>query len=146
MHFFVESLPVMLQASLLLLACGLCRYMWSINTSVAYTLIGLTGLGVIFFFAIVIAGMSSYACPFQTPASTALRGPWKRVRCGVVSSGSHSKRVLSRIIQTLKRRVRPILRRPSPPIENLLRSVQIQDLRPWLEPKDLAHYSQDKRQ
>ena len=49
--------------------------MWSINASVAYTLIGLTGLGVIFFVAIVIAGMSSYACPFQTPASTALRGP-----------------------------------------------------------------------
>ena len=75
LHFFIESLPVMLQASLLLLTCGLCRYMWSINTSVAYTLIGLTGLGVIFFVAIVIAGMLSYACPFQTPASTALHGP-----------------------------------------------------------------------
>ena len=27
LHFFVESLPLMLQAALLLLACGLCRYM-----------------------------------------------------------------------------------------------------------------------
>jgi len=35
LHFFVESLPVMLQAALLLLACGLCRHMWSINPSVA---------------------------------------------------------------------------------------------------------------
>jgi len=48
LHFFVESLPVMLQVALLLLACGLCRYMWSISTPVAYTLISLTGLGVTF--------------------------------------------------------------------------------------------------
>jgi hypothetical protein len=47
-HFFVESLPLMLQAALLLLACGLCRHMWSINALVARTLISLTGLGVTF--------------------------------------------------------------------------------------------------
>ena len=36
------------------------------------------------------------------------------------------------VVQILKRRVWPILRRPSPPIENLLRDVQIQDLnRGW---------------
>ena len=74
----------MLRVALLLLACGLCRYMWSVNAFVAYTLIGLTGLGVVFYIGIVIAGMSSYACPFQTPASTALRGPWKKVWRGVV--------------------------------------------------------------
>ena len=84
LHFFVEGLPVMLQVALLLLACGLCRYMWSINTFVAYTLIGLTGLGVVFYVGIVIAGMTSYACPFQTPVSTALRGPWKKVWHGIV--------------------------------------------------------------
>jgi len=79
-HLFVESLPVMLQMSLLLLACGLCRYTWSINTSVASVLITLTVLGILFYLGIVIAGMSSYECPFQTPASTHLRSLWKGIR------------------------------------------------------------------
>ena len=79
-HLFVESLPIMLQVSLLLLACGLCRYTWSINTTVAYILITLTTLGTLFYFAIVVAGTSSYDCPFQTPASTRLRSLWKGIR------------------------------------------------------------------
>ena len=79
-HLFVESLPVMLQIALLLLACGLCRYMASINTPVAGVLITLTALGVLFYLAIVVAGTSSYACPLQTPASAALRGLWKKIQ------------------------------------------------------------------
>ena len=135
---FVESLPLMLQTALLLLACGLCRHMWSINTLVARTLISLTGLGVIFYIAIVIAGMSSYACPFQTPASTALRGLWKkvrgeitmwsrRVRCRVVSYIVHSKRAFSWTHGVWNRRVQPLLHRqssPAIPLEN----VQVQPL------------------
>ena len=124
LYFFVESLPVMLQVSLLLLACGLCRYMWSISASVAYALISLTGLGVIFYIAVVIAGMSSYACPFQTPVSIALRGSWKKVRHGTISI-VRTKRVLSRTRRMWNRRVRPLLRRqslPTIPLEN----VQIQ--------------------
>ena len=78
-HLFVESLPLMLQVALLLLACGLCRHMISINDSVAAVLITLTTLGVLFYLGVVIAGVSSYACPFQTPASTALHGLWKKV-------------------------------------------------------------------
>ena len=138
LHFFIESLPVMLQAALLLLACGLCRHMWSINAWVAYTLICLTGLGATFFIAIVITGMSSYACPFQTPASTTLRGPWKRVRRGVFSSGRYFKRVLSRIIRILKRRVRSLLRPPPLPADVPLRDIEIPKPEPWLKPKDLA--------
>ena len=34
-RLFIESLPIMLQIALLLLASGLSRYMWSVNTSVA---------------------------------------------------------------------------------------------------------------
>jgi len=79
-HTFVESLPVMLQLALLLLACGLCRQMAPVNTTVAGVLIALTGLGVLFYLGIVIAGTSSYACPLQTPASTTLRGLWKEIR------------------------------------------------------------------
>ena len=70
---FIEGLPVMLQIALLLLACGLSRYMWSVNTSVARVVISLTVLGVLFYVGIVVAGMWSYECPFQTPASIALR-------------------------------------------------------------------------
>ena len=76
-HLFVESLPVMLQVALLLLACGLCKHMASINTPVAGVLITLTMVGVVFYLGIVIAGASSYECPFQTPVSVALRGMWK---------------------------------------------------------------------
>ena len=138
LHFFIESLPVMLQAALLLLTCGLCRHMWSINATVAYTLICLTGLGLAFFIGIVIAGMSSYACPFQTPASTALRGPWKKIRHRAISSGDHFKRALSRMIWILKRRIWPLLRRPLLPIAISVRDSQVQESEPWLSPKDLA--------
>ena len=72
-HLIVESLPVMLQIALLLLAGGLCNYMGSINTSVAYTLVTITGFGVLFYVGVVIAGASSYECPFQTPGSVLLR-------------------------------------------------------------------------
>ena len=138
LHFFVESLPVMLQVALLLLACGLCRYMWSINTSVAYILITLTGLGVAFYVVVVIAGTSSYACPFQTPISIALRSPWKRIRHGVVSCIFHSKRALLRTRLAWKRRVRPLARRQSLPTTIMLENVQVQESEPWLRLKDLT--------
>ena len=72
-HLFIESLPIMLQIALLLLASGLSRYMWSVNTSVARVVISFTALGILFYVAIVVAGTSSYECPFQTPVPTALR-------------------------------------------------------------------------
>jgi hypothetical protein len=72
-RMFIESLPIMLQIALLLLACGLSRYMWSVNTSVARIIITFTVLGVLFYIGIVAAGTSSYECPFQTPASIGLR-------------------------------------------------------------------------
>ena len=61
------------QIALFLLTCGLSRYMWSVNTSVARVVISLTILGFLFYIGIVAAGMSSYECPFQTPVSIALR-------------------------------------------------------------------------
>jgi hypothetical protein len=79
-HFFIESLPVMLQIALLLFACGLCRYTAFVNTSVAGVLNVLTALGVLFYAGIVIAGTSSYDCPFQTPASGTLRSLWAKLK------------------------------------------------------------------
>jgi hypothetical protein len=72
-RLFIESLPIMLQIALLLLACGLSRSMWSVNTAVAWVIISFTVLGILFYLGIVIAGTSSYECPFQTPASIGLR-------------------------------------------------------------------------
>ena len=72
-HFFIESLPVMLQIALLLLACGLSRYTWSVNTSVGRVVISFTVLGFLFYIGIVFAGTLSDQCPFQTPASSTLR-------------------------------------------------------------------------
>jgi len=72
-HLFIESLSIMLQIALLLLACGLSRHMWSINTSVVHVVITFTVLGIVFYVGIVVAGTSNHYGPFQTPASTALR-------------------------------------------------------------------------
>ena len=127
LHFFVESLSAMLQVSLFLLACGLCRHMWSINTPVAYTLIGLTGLGATFYIVILIAGTSSYACPFQTPVSTALRGLWKRV-----------KQALSCIRQSWHRRASPFCCCSSLLPTTSRRGVKVQGSEPWLKPEDLT--------
>jgi len=70
---FIDGLPIMLQAALLLLTSALSRYMWSVNTSVARVVISFTVLGVLFYTGIVAAGTSSYECPFQTPTSITLR-------------------------------------------------------------------------
>ena len=72
-RLFTESIPVILQIALLPLTCGLSRYMWSVNISVARVVISFPALGILFYVGIVAAGISSYECPFQTPASAALR-------------------------------------------------------------------------
>jgi hypothetical protein len=69
----INSLPVMLQTAVLLFGCGLSRYLWSVDTSVAWVVISFTTLGVLSYLAILAAGTSSYECPFQTPASVLLR-------------------------------------------------------------------------
>ena len=67
------SLPLMLQAALLLLGCALSRYLWEINVAIASVLIGVTSFGIVFYIFIVVAGAASEGCPYQTPGSTALR-------------------------------------------------------------------------
>ena len=136
LHPFIESLPVMLQVSLFLLAWGLCRHMWTINTTIAYTLVTLTGLGVLVYLGIVISGISSYACPFQTPVSVALHSSWKKLRQRTVSLFTQCRRTLSRTRRVWNRSVRTFLRRqPSSPIP--LEDVQVQRPRRWLKPEDL---------
>jgi len=141
LHFFIESLPVMLQVALLLLACGLCRHMWTVYRPmfplVPLTLTFLTGLGVVFYIGIVIAGVSSYACPFQTPASIALRGPWEKIRRGIASVIVRSKQVLSRTHRMWERGFRSLLRRQSQPTTPL-EAARVHRPARWLGSKDFA--------
>jgi hypothetical protein len=69
----MESLPIMLQIALLLLTCGLSRYVWALNASVGRVVVSFTVFGALFYIVVVVAGTSSYECPFQTPVSIGLR-------------------------------------------------------------------------
>ncbi|KAF9783437.1 hypothetical protein BJ322DRAFT_1070828 [Thelephora terrestris] len=69
----LESLPLMLQAALLLMGCALSRYLWEVDTTVAAVVVGMTSCGVLFYLSVVIAGAASINCPYQTPASSLIR-------------------------------------------------------------------------
>ncbi|OJA07897.1 hypothetical protein AZE42_02752 [Rhizopogon vesiculosus] len=74
-HFdaVLEGLPVLLQLSLLLFGVALGANLWAQQQIVACIVIGSTAFGVIFYALIVVAALTSNACPFQTPASNRLR-------------------------------------------------------------------------
>ena len=72
-NYAMESLPLMLQAALLLLGCALSRYLWEINATVASVVLGTTMFGVLFYLFIVVAGAVFLSCPYQTPGSHILR-------------------------------------------------------------------------
>lgn len=69
----IESLPMLLQFSLLLLGAALALFLWDVNRMAASVVAGFTAYGLSFYTCIAIAGMFSYECPFQTPLSLTLR-------------------------------------------------------------------------
>ena len=69
----MESLPLMLQAALLLLGCALSRYLWEIDATVASVVLGVTSFGVLFYLFIVVAGAVFASCPYQTPGAHVIR-------------------------------------------------------------------------
>jgi len=71
--YVMESLPLMLQAALLLLGGALSQYLWEMNTTVASVILGFTSFGILFYLFIVIAGLVSASCPYQTPGSRILQ-------------------------------------------------------------------------
>ena len=81
-HFqlVIESLPVMLQLALLLLACALSLYLWPINQTVAGVIIAVTLLGVGSYLFFTLAATLSYSCPYQTPSSVVFRALLSRHR------------------------------------------------------------------
>ena len=68
----MESLPMMLQAALLLLGCALSRYFWDVNTTVASVVFGVISFGLLFYLFIVVEGVASPSCPYQTPVAHVL--------------------------------------------------------------------------
>jgi hypothetical protein len=74
-HFdlVMESLPLMLQAALLLLGYALSQYLFTIDNVIAGVVIGFTSFGLLFYLLIISAATLSYNCPFQTPASLIIR-------------------------------------------------------------------------
>ena len=78
--YVMESLPVMLQAGLLLLGCALTRYLWEIDSTITSVILGVTSLGVTFYLFIVIAGTASENCPYQTPAAHISRHTIRHIR------------------------------------------------------------------
>src|SRR5258708_21508136 len=84
----MESLPVMLQAALLLLGCALSRYLWEISFTIASVVLGLTSLGLLFYLFILAVGTAVESCPYQTPGSYLLRYLGPRVPRIVHSAAS----------------------------------------------------------
>jgi len=71
--YVMESLPLMLQAALLLLGCALSLYLWEIDVTIASVVVGVTSFGIIFYIFVVVAGTASESCPYQTPGARIFR-------------------------------------------------------------------------
>ena len=69
----MESLPLMLQAALLLLGYALSRYLWEFNATIASVVLGVTSFGALFYLFIVVAGAASESYPYQTPWTSIVR-------------------------------------------------------------------------
>ena len=74
----MEFLPIMLQFSLLLLGCALSQYLWTLDMTIASVVIGVTSFGVLVYTLIVIMGIFSESCPYQTPGSQSIRYLWRK--------------------------------------------------------------------
>lgn len=77
--YVMESLPLMLQVSLLLLGCALSTYLWHIKVVIAAVVIGVTTFGATFYAFIVVAGAVFESCPYQTPSALFLRFLWNKI-------------------------------------------------------------------
>ena len=72
-NLVMDSLPLLLHASLLLLGYGLSNYLLFLDQTVAGVVIGFTSFCLFFYFASSAAAIISEHCPFQTPLSLTLR-------------------------------------------------------------------------
>ena len=84
------SLPLMLQAALLLLGCALSKYLWGINTTVASVVLSVTLFGLLFYLFIIAAGITSDSCPYQTPVIDVIRHSLRLLRSAFALFAKHS--------------------------------------------------------
>ena len=122
----VGSLPLMLQAALLLLGCALSRYLWEVDITIASVVLGVTSFGSLFYLLISAAGTAFKACPYQTPGSYVLR--YLGLKAHSAASGFPSLRVAglairntlmkSRVIRTIVANLRCY--HPWWPVENMV--------------------------
>ena len=108
----MEALPLMLQVALLLLGCALSLYLWGINTTVASVVLGITAFGLLFYLFIVIAGVVSENCPYQTPLANFLRYTPVAISHTPIAL-YRTVRGVFRSIQIILHRIRDILQRVS---------------------------------
>ena len=66
LDWMLRSLPLMLQAALLLLGCAPSRYLWEIDTAVASVVLGVTPFGFLFYLSTFVTGTNSKDYPYQT--------------------------------------------------------------------------------
>ena len=71
--FVMETLPLMLQAALLLLGYALAIYLFTIDKMVGAVITAFTSAGLLFYGLITFAAILSFNCPFQTPFSLVVR-------------------------------------------------------------------------
>ena len=117
--------------------------MASINVPIAGILIGLTALGALFYIGVVIAGTSSYDCPFQTPGSIGLHSLWAKIGPRLTPSLLPIAAVLQNLGEIIQCQIfRILMRLPHINIQHRFRSVlekiQLKILRvglhfPWTE-------------
>lgn len=72
-RYAVESLPILLQLSLILFFIGLLDYLRSLNSTVAYVVLAFSIAGVVVYVVTVFMASIDPRCPFQTPVSIFMR-------------------------------------------------------------------------
>ena len=121
----MELLPLMLQVALLLLGCALSRYLWEINVTVAWVVLGATSFGVVFYLSIVVAGAVFTSCPYQTPWSRVLHSTTSSIASAASAISSAFRRALER----------------SETVEIFRLNVECHH--PWWSKNNIGHFSRD---
>ena len=80
LRLIMESLPVMLQFSLLLFSVALAVYLWDLNVSIAEVVLVVPSIGLAFYIYVTASAVYYSDCPFQTPISILLLKipPWAK--------------------------------------------------------------------
>ncbi|KAF9782745.1 hypothetical protein BJ322DRAFT_168803 [Thelephora terrestris] len=100
LHFIMESLPVLLQFSLLLFGVGLIVYLWEIDVHASEVILAVTFIGCAFYACIAVFATIWSDCPFQTPLSMLLPKvlPWLKETASRVGKAFGGKTTLNQVV------------------------------------------------